>query len=203
MSGKVEKVLHERLPKNVMPLRAEDLDFSFSLLKEVEPLDGGSGGNFSSINKAKFGTKMEGKDVVMDVIAKDLKQDDEIYALVELAILKGLQSEYIVEFIGAARNPETGYPVLVTEFLTRGTVKMALEDDLKLFGTSIHERDLTFRWKQRFVVAKHILLALEFLHAHGVMHRDIKAENCFLKGLGRRMQCKLGDFGFARGLAPE
>lgn len=202
MAAKNEKLLEKRLPEAIIPLQSKDLDFSFDSLTDIEPLGSVSAGNFSSINKAKYATVKDGKKVVIDVIAKDLKQEDELYALVELAILKGLQSSYIVEFIGAGRNPESGYPVLVTEYLTRGTVKMALEEDLKFFdATDLHANELTFRWKQRFVVAKHILFALEFLHSHLIIHRDIKSENCFLKGLGRRMQCKLGDFGFARGIA--
>lgn len=41
--------------------------------------------------------------------------------------------------------------------------------------------------------------ALKFYHNHGVMHRDVKAENVFLTASG---EAKLGDFGLATRLTP-
>jgi len=40
-----------------------------------------------------------------------------------------------------------------------------------------------------------LVVAVGYLHRHGVVHRDLKLENIFLDG---EMRIKLGDLGFAR-----
>ncbi|KAI4524775.1 kinase-like protein, partial [Schizophyllum commune Loenen D] len=42
--------------------------------------------------------------------------------------------------------------------------------------------------------------ALDEVHAHGVVHRDVKPANIFLDAFGRLI---LGDFGLARAFAGE
>ena len=40
-----------------------------------------------------------------------------------------------------------------------------------------------------------MILAVEFIHNNGILHRDIRPENIFLDEFG---YCKLGDFGLSR-----
>uniref|UniRef100_A0A6B2L511 Protein kinase domain-containing protein n=1 Tax=Arcella intermedia TaxID=1963864 RepID=A0A6B2L511_9EUKA len=49
------------------------------------------------------------------------------------------------------------------------------------------------------LTCKSVLTALQYLHQHGVLHRDIKAANIFLTSLG---EIKLGDFGTCAGITP-
>ncbi len=46
----------------------------------------------------------------------------------------------------------------------------------------------------RFYIAS-IVLALDYLHAHAIVYRDLKPENVFIDQQGF---VKLGDFGFAK-----
>lgn len=46
----------------------------------------------------------------------------------------------------------------------------------------------------RFYAAQ-IILALEYLHKHNIVYRDLKPENVFIDHVG---YIKLGDFGFAK-----
>ena len=44
-----------------------------------------------------------------------------------------------------------------------------------------------------------ILRGVEAIHAHNIIHRDLKCENIFLKKKKSGMlECKIGDFGFAK-----
>lgn len=42
-----------------------------------------------------------------------------------------------------------------------------------------------------------IILAMEYIHNKGIVHRDMKPANCLLHEAGDQLQCKIADFGFA------
>ena len=45
---------------------------------------------------------------------------------------------------------------------------------------------------------------MEFIHGKGIIHRDLKLENIFLRRVGKgRYVCKIGDFGLARPIDGE
>lgn len=69
------------------------------------------------------------------------------------------------------------------EYCTGGSLRRVLE----LLGPLSEERVL--------VIGRQVLAALEYLHAQGVVHRDVKAANLLLDMNGR---IKLGDFGVAQ-----
>lgn len=53
-------------------------------------------------------------------------------------------------------------------------------------------------------IFRQILEGVEFIHNKGIIHRDLKLENIFLKKLGKgRYICKIGDFGLARPIDNE
>lgn len=55
------------------------------------------------------------------------------------------------------------------------------------------------------VLARHLFTGLLLLHSNGVMHRDVKPENLFLRGTSRTPEdvVTIGDFGFATRQIPS
>mmetsp|Transcript_692 Transcript_692/g.909 ORF Transcript_692/g.909 Transcript_692/m.909 type:complete len:395 (+) Transcript_692:328-1512(+) len=178
----------ERLPENFRVFQREELTFDKDELTDIENLE--TNGQFSAVSKAKYKGKM--------VVLKEMTVEDELYAFVEMAILRDSANKHIVSFYGALMMDNKLN--MVMELMERGDVKDSLKDDIVHFRKATHPQDLEFNWKQRLRVIHHTALALHEIHAVGVVHRDIKTDNLFLTGRGRKMVCKLGDFGFARGL---
>ncbi len=61
------------------------------------------------------------------------------------------------------------------------------------YHMNLRKKKFTERQAQ-FIIAC-VILALEYLHNNGVIHRDVRPENILIDGKG---YCKLGDFGLAR-----
>eukprot|EP01063_Lacrimia_lanifica_P006337 TRINITY_DN13833_c0_g5_i1.p1 TRINITY_DN13833_c0_g5~~TRINITY_DN13833_c0_g5_i1.p1 ORF type:complete len:912 (+),score=220.83 TRINITY_DN13833_c0_g5_i1:87-2738(+) len=98
----------------------------------------------------------------------------------EIKMMKGLQHENIVEYYFTERQ---GFTInIFMEFVPGGSLSSVLEE----FGP------LSEGTAQNYL--RQIVLALEYLHTHGVIHRDIKAANVLLNVHG---VCKLSDFGTA------
>jgi hypothetical protein len=82
-------------------------------------------------------------------------------------------------------QPVPGYTM---ELMTSGTLKDVVADE----GPIAVERAVDW--------VSQVLQALETMHSAGVVHRDVKPDNCFLT---EGDEVKIGDFGLARGSSPE
>lgn len=101
----------------------------------------------------------------------------------EIRVLKEFKNENIVRLLQVFREDEKLF--LVFEYVER-TVLEELE-------TSPEGIPLD-RIKE---IAYQILKALQFLHSHSIIHRDVKPENLLVSSNGLLKVC---DFGFARSL---
>lgn len=75
---------------------------------------------------------------------------------------------------------------LILEYCVGGDLMALLKQDLALPEASIHD------------FARDAAVALQYVHAHGVVHADFKPSNLLLDENGR---IKLGGFGLSRRLA--
>eukprot|EP00884_Botryococcus_braunii_P019312 jgi/Botrbrau1/6064/Bobra.177_1s0004.1 len=103
----------------------------------------------------------------------------------EIAILRSCTNPYIVQFLGVSfKNHEVW---MVMEYMDGGNLFNALK---------IGKENV--RWQQGGKkIALDIARGLAWLHAHDVIHLDIKSPNILLKGDGA---AKLGDVGLSRRL---
>ena len=96
-------------------------------------------------------------------------------------ILERINSPFIVKLHFAFQNPDRLY--FVMDFLNGGELFYHLR------------RELFFNEKRTKFYAAEIVLALECLHKHGIIYRDLKPENVLLDSEGH---VKLTDFGLSK-----
>ena len=107
----------------------------------------------------------------------------------ELAMIQTLHHPHIVQFLGVASSPEDGAPMLVTEFMTIGSLAdffrrpQPLSDREALLWCIDCCRGMTY---------------LHGRHPNPVLHRDLKPNNLMIT-VGRRL--KIGDFGLSKTLS--
>lgn len=104
----------------------------------------------------------------------------------EIDILSKLYHKNIVKYYGVNKNED--HLDILLEFCIGGSL-VKLLDTYKRFSESII-RKYTIQ----------ILEGLEYLHAHNIIHRDIKGANILVDRDG---VCKLSDFGGAKMLVEE
>ena len=97
----------------------------------------------------------------------------------ELRILQQLQHPNIVNFKFCIIRRAKIY--IVMEYIRGGTLRQILAQH----DISLDDRKIWFA---------QLVLALGYLHDHGIMHRDVKPSNCMIDTFGR---LKLTDFGLA------
>jgi serine/threonine protein kinase len=112
------------------------------------------------------------REVAVKLFREDLDEDSAARAQVEMQTLAGLQHRGLVAVHDAGTSE--GRPFLVMELVDGPTLDGA-EADLTVVGAELAE-------------------ALDYVHAMGVVHRDVKPANILLSPTG----AKLTDFGVAR-----
>ena len=140
------------------------------------------------ISKGAFGSVfLSRKTNTNDIFAIKIMKKDEMvgknmvnHVLAERKVLSVLSSEFIVRMFYAFQSQNHLY--LVMEYLCGGDLSSLLSS-LGSFST-----EMTLQYSAE------IALALEYLHAQGIIHRDIKPDNVLIDHLGH---CKLTDFGLS------
>lgn len=109
----------------------------------------------------------------------------------EVSLLASLQHENVVRFIGACWKPLVW--CIATEYAKGGSLRMFLA----------RRRVIPLRLAVKY--ALDVARGMEYLHSHGVLHRDLKSDNLLIAD----KSIKIADFGVARievqteGMTPE
>ncbi|KAL3688802.1 hypothetical protein R1sor_015111 [Riccia sorocarpa] len=135
-------------------------------------------------NGKKFAVKSADKGNVIERLSLE----------VERRLLKACRSPYIIKYMGCDSTDQ------VKEMHGRNTFNLLIElvprgsilDHIIRSGGSLPEEIV-------IAYTRDILLGLSYLHSHGVIHGDVKAENCLMG----RNNVKLCDFGAGKFLADE
>ncbi|EFO90526.1 hypothetical protein GCK72_000776 [Caenorhabditis remanei] len=126
-------------------------------------------GEMVAIKKIKLGSREEAKDGINRTAIREIK------------LLKEIHHENIItlrDVIGHRTSIQ-----LVFDFMDTDLEHVVKDHSIIL--SPAHIKNITMQ----------MLLGLEFLHAHWILHRDLKPNNLLLNNMGR---VKLTDFGLAR-----
>lgn len=98
----------------------------------------------------------------------------------------------IVQFMGICHHANQQL-YIVTEYLPGGNLRNWIQAERE------EPRDLLSSYRKRLGFAIDTARALAYLHARGIIHRDLKLENLLLT---ENLRIKVCDFGFSRSLKP-
>ncbi|KAL0898086.1 hypothetical protein Bca101_082047 [Brassica carinata] len=144
-------------------------------------------GGFSTVY---YGILKDGRAVaVKRLFEKSLKRVEQFKN--EIDILKSLKHPNLVILYGCTTRHSREL-LLVYEYISNGT----LADNLH--GDQAQSRPIS--WPGRLNIAIQTASALSFLHASGIIHRDVKTTNILLD---RNYQVKVADFGLSRLFPPD
>lgn len=139
-------------------------------------------GSFGKVHKGR--RKYTGQIVALKFISKVGRSEKELRGLRrEIDIMRGLQHPNIVQMLDSFETEKE--VVAVTDF-AEGELFQILEDDGSLPEDQVR------------CIAAQLVSALYYLHAHRILHRDMKPQNILL---GKGGVVKLCDFGFARAMS--
>eukprot|EP00667_Euglena_gracilis_P004722 EG_transcript_4750 len=103
----------------------------------------------------------------------------------ELALMKELRHKNIVRYLGSEFLPDMNILNMFVEYVPQGTVSQVTRKFNTLPVPTVRS------------ITRQILEGLEYLHQHGIVHRDIKGDNILLDNDGT---IKLADFGCSKKL---
>ncbi|ELU07085.1 hypothetical protein CAPTEDRAFT_228240 [Capitella teleta] len=127
------------------------------------------------IGDGRFGSVYKGNwhgDVAIKMLTVDSQQTDQTSQLQafkrEIAMLRKTRHENLVLFMGACMNPM--HLAIVTSLCKHQT----------LF-THIHLRKEKFAMNRIIIIASQIAQGMGYLHAKGIVHKDLKSKNIFIE----------------------
>jgi serine/threonine protein kinase len=106
----------------------------------------------------------------------------------ELAVLARLQHPNIVGLHGLEYNATGRY--LVLDYCQGGTLRHLMESKIEL------------ALAQRLQIVRDVLLGLEHIHQHHIIHCDLKPENILLNVVSQGWTAQIADFGIAHFIEP-
>ncbi|OQR98125.1 protein kinase [Achlya hypogyna] len=131
-----------------------------------------------------------GRPVAIKQIRRDLVSAKMVHEFVnEIRLMARLQCPFLVDFVGVQWS-DFLHLQCVVEFMANGDLRSYLEQ---------HSAGV-FTWSDKRRVAIAVARALDYLHTHGVVHRDLKSRNILLD---HELRAKVADFGIARQVTEE
>ncbi|EEB14308.1 predicted protein [Pediculus humanus corporis] len=142
-----------------------------------------------SIGTGRFGTVYRGNwhgDVAIKVLNMDYLDDEkrlDAFKL-EVATFRKTRHQNLVLFMGACMNPKS---FAIVTSLSKG---------MTLY-THIHLRKDKFTMNKTSIIAQQISQGMGYLHARGIIHKDLKTKNIFLEN-GKVVITDFGLFGVTK-----
>ncbi len=109
---------------------------------------------------------------------KELSDKQQVEVKNEAAVMANLHSPFLIQSLGLSLESP---PLLVMELAEGGSLYDRLKDN---------NQELSWVW--RLQVLRDIALGLSVLHAHELLHRDLKSMNILLDAEGRAKLCDFG-----------
>ena len=104
----------------------------------------------------------------------------------ECELLSSIDHPNIVKYLGTAREPRSGRPVLLMELMYESLTKY------------LERSTAPLKYYSQFSIVHDVAVALAYLHANSVVHRDLSSNNVLLTVDGT---AKVTDFGMSRLIA--
>ena len=126
----------------------------------------------------------------LEVVIKQiraLEHSDILSSMRETAILQELHHPNIIRYIESIHDSATSSFNIVTEYATGGDLSLLIAN-LKNDGRSPETSHV-------YSVLIQMAVALKYLHARKILHRDVKPANVFLMKHSNNSIVKMGDFG--------
>ena len=101
----------------------------------------------------------------------------------ECDFLNSIRHPHIVQYLGVAKDQESGLPVLLMELMDTNLTKF------------LEQSQQPLPYHIQVNLCHDIALALVYLHSNGIIHRDLSSNNVLLIGDSR---AKVTDFGMSR-----
>ena len=101
----------------------------------------------------------------------------------ECEFLNTIRHPNVIQYLGMCRDPDTGLPVLLMELM---------DDNLTHFLETATQQ---IPYHVQVNICHDIAMALTFLHANGIVHRDLSSNNVLMIS---NVRAKVTDFGMAK-----